>query len=293
MKQLTTSINDLRGLSRVFNHASFKRLANNTDQSLIIRQLKKHLSWNSMDDNRPKNLNELLNLGYETLLANYRHEYVYKSIIMNDFVLKNYSLDDTVVLNEFRIKDSIADVVIVNGTNKVFEIKTELDNLERFASQVSDYYKAFTEVYLVTHYTCLEKYVASIPKTIGIIYLNEENNLIEFRSADKNSNDLDIAVMMSTLRKAEYLKLVKRLSSIVPNVSPVNIYTECLNILLEFTPKEVHFEYHTILKERVDNTRNLFITEQDIPSYLNYSVYNQKFDKKTYIRLNYNLSKTL
>ena len=41
----------------------------------------------------------------------------------------------------------------LNGKAVVYEIKTELDNLERLESQISDYYKAFDHVAVVT---CIE-----------------------------------------------------------------------------------------------------------------------------------------
>jgi len=153
-------ITDLRGISRLINHAAFKKLSMESNQSAYIRKLKKYAHFEAIQDNqKPKTLHGLIDYGYQLLVQNYRSEYVYKSTLLNEFILKNYSLDDTILLNEFRINDSIADIVLVNGTNKVFEIKTELDTLERFKSQVSDYYKSFSEVYLVTHFSVYKKYL--------------------------------------------------------------------------------------------------------------------------------------
>ena len=101
------------------------------------------LSWDSMEADRSKTVNDLIHYAYQHLLKEYRYEYLYKSALLNDFVLRNYSLADTILLNEFRIGKSKADSVLANGTNKVFEIKTELDSSERLNSQVADYYKAF------------------------------------------------------------------------------------------------------------------------------------------------------
>lgn len=285
-------ITDLRGISRLINHAAFKKLSTGSNQSAYIRQLKKYAHFEAIQDNqRPKTLHGLIDYGYQLLVQNYRSEYVYKSTLLNDFILKNYSLDDTILLNEFRINDSIADVVLVNGTNKVFEIKTELDTLERFKSQVSDYYKSFSEVYLVTHFSVYEKYLKLIDSRVGVIIYTEDHKLKEIRRAQNVSEYLDTNTMMATLRKPEYLALVKALVGFIPEATPVFLYKECLNILLQFTPKEVQFAYCKILKKRISEAKNIDIKENVFSNCLNYSYYNQKINKKSYITLQNNLNK--
>ena len=48
---------------------------------------------------------------------------------------------------------------MINGKGVVYEIKTELDNLERLNSQIEDYYKAFTNVVIVTYEENIEKFL--------------------------------------------------------------------------------------------------------------------------------------
>lgn len=289
---MIVELTDLRGVSRLINHAAFKKLSAETNLSSYIRQLKKHVHFETIKDNqKPKTLHGLIDYGYNLLAQNYRSEYVYKSTLLNDFILTNYSLDDTIILNEFRINDSIADVVLVNGTNKVFEIKTELDTLERFKSQVIDYYKAFSEVYLVTHFSVYEKYLKLIDKRVGVIIYTENNTLQEIREAEKVVEYLDIPTMMASLRKPEYLALVRTLVGFVPEATPVFLYQECLSILLQFTPKEVQYAYHKILKKRISEAKNIDINEKVFSNSLNYSYYNQKINKKSYITLQNNLNK--
>lgn len=285
-------ITDLRGISRLINHAAFKKLSMESNQSAYIRKLKKYAHFETIQDNqKPKTLHGLIDYGYQLLVQNYRSEYVYKSTLLNEFILKNYSLDDTILLNEFRINDSIADVVLVNGTNKVFEIKTELDTLERFKSQVSDYYKSFSEIYLVTHFSVYEKYLKLIDSRVGVIIYTEDHKLKEIRKAQDVCEYLDITTMMATLRKPEYLSLVKSLVGFIPEATPVFLYQECLNILLQFSPKEVQFAYCKILKKRISEAKNIDIKENVFSNCLNYSYYNQKINKKSYITLQNNLNK--
>ena len=55
--------------------------------------------------------------------------------------------------------------VLINGKAVVYEIKTELDNLERLESQIDDYYKAFEHVAVVTY----EKNLKQLKKVLDNI----------------------------------------------------------------------------------------------------------------------------
>lgn len=288
------NIANLRGIARLVNHTAFKKLAMDSNQSAYIRQLKKYSNWSRIEpESKPPILQDLIDHSYEILVNHYRNEYVYKSTLLNDFVLNHYSLDDTIILNEFRINDSIADVVLINGTNKVFEIKTELDNLERLESQVIDYYKVFSEVYLVTHHSVYEKHTPFLQDTVGILVYTEEGNIEKVKKAQVVETYLDIKTMMATLRKAEYMKLVRLLAGFIPDATPVYMYTECLNVLLQFTPKEVQVAYQEILKQRISKEKNLLINEGVFSKSFNYSYYNLNISKKSYITLNNNLNKKI
>ena len=279
-------------MARLINHAAFKKLALETNQSSYIRQLKKYSAWENGDATN-LTLHDLIAHAHDVLLNNYRHEYLYKSKLLNDFILKNYSLNDTIILDEFRINESIADIALINGTNKIFEIKTELDSLERFPSQISDYYKAFSEVYLVIHHSQYSKYIKQVDDKIGIIILTENFQLEEHRKAFVDDQYLDIPCMMASLRKPEYLKLVKSLTGFIPDATPVFMYTECLKVLLEFSPKEVQLRYHSILKQRISSEKTINVIEGVFPNYINYSYYNENISKKSYLTLVNNLSKKI
>lgn len=292
MQKTNYDISNLRGIARLINHAAFKKLACSSNQSTYIRQLKKYSLWDNFENER-STLNDLICHSYQVLLNNYRHEYIYKTKLLNDFILQNYSLNDTIIIDEFRINESIADIALINGTNKIFEIKTELDSLDRFQSQVKDYYKGFSEVYLVTHESNHSKYIKQIDSKIGVIIFTKDFKLEEYRPAIIEESGLDIKSMMASLRKSEYLKLVKSLAGFIPDATPVFLYSECLKVLMEFTPKEVQAVYHRILKKRISAEKILNVNEGIFPNYLNYSYYNQNITKNCYITLLNNLNKRI
>lgn len=283
----------LRELASLVSHAAFKKLSTSSNQSSYIRRMKKYAGWENLVQDKPARLGDLIAYSYNLLEQHYRHEYIYKNKLLNDYVLKYHALEDTVLLNEFRIGQSIADAVLINGTNKVFEIKTELDTAERLHNQLADYYKAFTEVYLFTHASLLEKYLRILPSHVGVLVYTEEGEVVEYRSSQNHCEELDASFMMASLRKPEYTKLVNQLVGFVPSVTPAFFYRSCLAVLQELPVDEVRIAYYRILKGRINSQTNLYLSEGAVPAYLNFSFYQQKFDKKSYLTIVNNLSKNL
>src|SRR5438128_2222499 len=131
LPQPAISAGNLNALAKIISNAGLQRILLSDDYKKHGRQLKALLMKSGAQVNEKQTFGAIIDSCYAHLLTNYRHEYLYKAAILNDYVLKNYSLDDTILLNEFRVGNSKADAVLVNGTNKVFEIKTELDSPER------------------------------------------------------------------------------------------------------------------------------------------------------------------
>lgn len=283
----------LRELASMVSHAAFKKLSNSTNQSSYIQRMKKYTGWKEMKGDKPSNLGDLIAHSYSILEQHYRHEYLYKNKLLNDYVLKQYALEDTILLNEFRIGQSIADAVLVNGTNKVFEIKTELDTPERLKSQLEDYYKVFTEVYVFTHTTLADKYLSILPPHVGLLLYTANGSVYESRKATPYTESLDTSFMMASLRKVEYTKLTKSLAGFIPEATPAFYYRSCLEILQQFPVKHVQQAYCNILKQRINVQTNIYLSEGDIPSYMNFSFYQSKFNKKMYLTMINNLSKNL
>lgn len=283
----------LRELASMVSHAAFKKLSTSTNQSSYIRRMKKYTGWEHMTIDQPKRLGDLIAHTYQILEQHYRHEYLYKNKLLNDYVLKEYALEDTILLNEFRIGQSIADAVLVNGTNKVFEIKTELDTPERLQSQLEDYYKVFTEVYVFTHTTLADKYISILPLHVGLLLYTASGSVYESRKATPRTESLDITFMMASLRKAEYTKLTKSLAGFIPEATPAFYYRSCLEVLQQFPVEQVQKAYCSILKQRIDPHTNTYLSEGEVPAYMNFSFYQSQFNEKLYLTMISNLSKNL
>ncbi len=104
-----------------------------------------------------KDYRTLISEIYSFMGKKYRNEYYYKNTMLNKLLFKRHDYRKTSALTEVPIANSKADFVMINGKGVVYEIKTELDNLERLGAQISDYYKAFTNVVIVTYEENIEK----------------------------------------------------------------------------------------------------------------------------------------
>jgi len=236
-------------------------------------------------DAKGHTLRSLLNLGYNELLQNYRHEYLFKSALFKDFILKEYVLESAILLSEFKIGGSIADAVLVNGTNKVFEIKTELDSPFRLDSQIRDYKKAFSEVYLVVHQKQAEKYAKIVSSEIGLLCFSESQGFAEYKKAKADTDQLEITAMVKSLRKDELSYLATCLTGETPVATPVKLFNTCLGIVKSFAPEQVQREYLQIIKKRINPAVNEKVLSDQVPSFLKFFCYTENIKEKDYIHL--------
>lgn len=118
---------------------------------------------------------------YQVLSESYRNEFFFKNVLFNKLVLGKYSLNTSAAFSEMVINNSKADFVLINHSNgTVFEIKTDLDNLDRLIYQINDYYTVFSEVYVVTsekNYYPVYRLLKEVCPNVGIIVLNKRKYL--------------------------------------------------------------------------------------------------------------------
>ncbi|MFS2187938.1 sce7726 family protein [Mucilaginibacter sp. Mucisp84] len=278
-----------RLLARLISNAGFQKMISPSGVKTYSRQLRKVIESGGISLPVDFTLSQLINLSYDHLQEGYRHEYIYKTKLLSDFILKKYSLDDTIILNEFRIGKSVADMVLVNGTNKVFEIKTELDSPERLKTQLNDYYKAFSEVYIVTHHTLAAKYKSIVDERVGLIEFNGDYSLYTSRDAIIDQTRLDNLVMMKSLRKGEFLDIVKKINGQLPVTTQVKLYKECLNIVNDIDASVLQKYFLTSVKGRIRSEHKL-VLNNDVPDYLKFFCYLVNFTEKQYLALPARLS---
>lgn len=257
--------------------ASFRRILKNDDEVNISQRLKKHIDYSD----KPKK--ELLNDVYNQLLKFYRSEYVYKNKLIDELLVKKRCFGNTVALNEFHIGNSIADLVLMNGKATIFEIKTEFDNLTKLSKQVDDYYAFATDVYVVAHSNHLNKLLEIYDDTnVGIIELTRRNALKYHKKALSNHKKLDHLTIFKSLRKAEYISVLKSHNIKVPNVPNTMFFKSCLALVKTINIIDFQKSAMKILKNRnIKNPERL----DSVPNYLKYVCYSLNLSVLEYQRL--------
>jgi len=175
---------------------------------------------------------KFLELLYKEMMKNYRNEYIFKNAIINERLLQKYGLKTTILLNEFKIGNSIADIILVNGEVRLFEIKTDLDNLNRLDRQLSDYQKAIGKIYIVTD----SKNLCEINKRysltrFGIIELDNFGYLRQQKEALNDESFFEHRTIFKMLRKEEYLSIIKEKYKTLPDVPNTKIFKESLKLI--------------------------------------------------------------
>ena len=192
-----------------------------------------------ISDPEGKSYSELVSEIYTYLGKNYRTEYFYKNTMLNKLLIKRHDYTKTIVLSELPIGNSKADFIMINGKGVVYEIKTELDNLERLNSQIRDYYKAFSEVVIVTYEENLDKVKKIIPDTVGIMLLTKRKALKMVRDPLPNFSFLDYKTIFKILRKYEFEDIIQSKAYSLPEVNQFQYYRECYSIITQINIEEL------------------------------------------------------
>lgn len=250
---------------------------------------KKYSQFRDLIDPGVITYGDFLEYGYRILAKSYRNEYVYKNQIVNR-IIKRHSLKTSVILNEFHVGSSIADLIFLNGTDRAFEIKTEYDSDVRLLSQLSDYRKAFSSIYLVIPQSFLPRYERMLDNSVGIILLTDRNSLKEYKKATPDYDHLDAETMMKCLRKEEYTDIIRKMS-IVPDTTPVRYFQACLEVFRSLPILELHSQFINTLKRR--KLHNSDFIENEVPDFLKLLAINLNPDRMQCQGLNSALSKAI
>lgn len=222
---------------------------------------------------------------YRTIFSNmycymnkqYRNEYYFKNTILNKLLLEKHDISTTAALSELPISTSIADFVLINGKGIVYEIKTDLDNLNRLSSQINDYYKVFSYVYVVVSKKQLIKVKEYLDGTpTGIYELTRSGNLLCRKKAMCYKNKLSHKSMFLLMRKYEFEQTIFKHFGKLPNVNNFIYYRECLKWIKKMNILTLQKEVMAHLKRRTLLSNNIFLNS-NIPDELNFYIY---FSKK-------------
>ena len=196
-----------------------------------------------------------------------RHEYIYKAAITQKVLLGIHSLSTASMLTEFRVGPCKADVVILNGTGTVYEIKSERDSLSRLARQVEAYSNVFAKVNVIVGENHVRGVENSVPDHVGIQVLSNRYQITPLREADEDaSRTVSSAIFDSiTLQEARLILVAAGVEvPDVPNTQRYCVWRELFSKL-----KSEHA--HRLMVDTLKSTRNLKPLQsllEDIPESL-------------------------
>jgi hypothetical protein len=249
-----TELDRMRSYSAVFSSTSFSKVLKGHDLSFIDSKIKRY-DENTIKSGKVSTYLEYIRHIYAELSKNYRNEYFYKNSFINNLLLKEYGVKDTIAINEFRVGNSIADIVLFNGSSKAFEIKTELDSKRRLKGQIADYTKIFDECYIITDESLIEKY-SNENDWVGLIALQKLPRSIkmkEVRKAKRNET-INPETLIRSIRTSEYKSIVQQFYGELPEMNSFNMFDVCFQLMKEIPLDILRSLFIDVLKTRKSNT---------------------------------------
>lgn len=245
----TQDMDQLRYYSSMFSRRTLNNILVYDDYSRVdsaISSLDRFAQWNGRTY-----LDYFIHM-YETLKNSYQCEYVYKNEIISKYLYEAFSHKDTVAFSEFHVNQSIADLVLFNGTSRAYEIKTEYDSDKRLEHQLADYCKLFELCYLVTSIEKVAYYRDMLPEQVGIITLNFRKQTPVFSTLKKAMPNqcIDVDTLMCSVRTAEYMNITKQVCGQVPDVSIFDMYEACREKLCSADNAKVRLAFKKEIKKR-------------------------------------------
>jgi hypothetical protein len=183
----------------------------------------------------------------------FRHEYIYKAALTHNILLGKHSLRTASMLNEFRVGECKADLAILNGTAKVYEVKSERDSLSRLERQVVTYAKVFAQVYVIAAESHIDAVIASVPSDVGILLLNGRHQIQTLREGADRPDRTSPAAIFDSIRTDEAHRILLSHGVSIPAVPNTELNCVLRKLFIKLDPCTAHEGMVRILKK----TRNL------------------------------------
>jgi hypothetical protein len=183
----------------------------------------------------------------------HRHEYVYKSVLTQNILLGKHSLKTASMLTEFRVGDCKADLVILNGTATVYEIKSERDSLIRLERQISAYRQVFAKVYVIAGKNHVDDVIDAVPTDVGVVLLSDRHQISLIRDAIEQPERTSSTAIFDSIRLNEAKQILTRNGLNPPQVPNTELHSALREQFTKLPSQTAHIGMVQVLKQ----TRNL------------------------------------
>lgn len=242
---MSTNINQLRDFSTFFTRSEVLRLLKSDFKSVNTKLQR----YDLIEKKRGCSYLEVLKEAYKNIQNSYQNEYVLKNEFLNKCLVEKVLNKNSIVFNELRLGNSIADLAIFNGVSKAFEIKTILDKECRLSGQIETYKKIFNETYIIVPEQQVDKYLKFDNEVAVFSYDSNLNKFELVREATKNEV-IDIDVLMNVLHSKEYLSIVHNHFGIVPELNSFNQFDICKKLISTIDYLELNNIFLETMKSR-------------------------------------------
>tara|TARA_R110002074_G_scaffold228259_2_gene399945 strand:+ start:151267 stop:152172 length:906 start_codon:yes stop_codon:yes gene_type:complete len=270
-------------LSKVFSPQIITELSRRGRSELLARLLKELQISKNGDYDEP------LRTVFDKALAllrkkDYRHEYTYKSALTHKLLLGVHSLKTAAMITEFRVGSSKADVVILNGTSTVYEIKSERDNLDKLKRQITDYRKVFAKVNVITGENHLSDVMKFVQDDVGVLLLSKRGQISTIKEAQDLPERLSPEVIFESIQTKEASMVLKSLAIQTPKVPNTLLHETLKNEFIKLDPVDIHSAMLKVLK-KTRSSQPLELLLNSLPKSLSTVVLSSKIRKKDHHRL--------
>lgn len=238
---------ELAAAAKLFSSAVIKEMAKMGRSPLFARLVKESNLASNVDDTKPVGIffDEAFRL--LTMKAN-RNEYSYKAALTTKLLLGVHSLRTATLITEFRVGLNKADVVILNGTSTVYEIKSERDKLSRLNAQLDSYLNVFAKVNVIVADRHLESALKIAPQEVGVMVLNDRFKITTARSSCADPGRVNPVAIMESVQRVEAVAIIQRLGVESPNVPNTQMHSALVEIFNSLKSEEVHRAMVDVLK---------------------------------------------
>lgn len=169
-------------------------------------------------------------------------------VVKYSFVQALLDNADEVNVFELVVHNKRVDLCRINGSSIGYEIKSELDNLDRLADQVSAYSKVFDYVYVITH----EKHRSAVEKLIpghcGIISYDFQDLKCAFaaRRLALRSPHLDPRAQVASLSASDLARMLRMVGQKAPRYKS----DRAARVVATLSQGEINDLFKQVLREK-------------------------------------------
>ncbi|HET54717.1 MAG TPA: hypothetical protein ENN33_05815 [Ignavibacteria bacterium] len=123
----------------------------------------------------------------------------------------NKNIKDTIIVDELNVKNGLArvDIAVINGSIHGYEIKSEVDTLNRLTNQIEHYNSSLEKITIAVNSNHKQKVLGIVPKWWGIIEVDENSEIAELRESEVNPL-LSISDLLLFLWKDEMINILEK-----------------------------------------------------------------------------------